>query len=288
MLEAKRRAGLLQKEAATLPADSRRRRVLLAVAAPVSGRTLAAAMVPIGILLGPLVMPFVWFRERIDPAVALAPPGAQVTVVALVDADFADPVEIHLPPDMKLDMASRPAKSLPPIRLALDHMVALYSRPEIARDAWERELAPKDADAARDLQAYLKRGIPPQGMSWTIIAPENAEGVFEVSVTAKGHAPAAVHYVLGERNAPVPPREDFSEGSPIRRLSVVYPPSATKPYFWHPLGFLVSEVSATATAPAEESAMQHYLAGFDVGWIWVYIVAYLPVLFLARFLMKVA
>ena len=68
LLEAKRRAAELNAEAETLPKDSPRRAALVRLASPVQWRTLAAAMAPIGILLGPMVMTFTWFTERVDPA----------------------------------------------------------------------------------------------------------------------------------------------------------------------------------------------------------------------------
>ncbi len=84
---AKRRAAALRKQADALPPTSPRRAALLKLAAPVQMRTLLAALVPVGILLGPMVMPFVWFKERIDPAVIVAPAGTAAYVTAKVDAN---------------------------------------------------------------------------------------------------------------------------------------------------------------------------------------------------------
>ncbi len=41
-------------------------------------------MIPVGLLLGLMVLPFVWFRERVDPAVWNAPAGSAVQIVATV------------------------------------------------------------------------------------------------------------------------------------------------------------------------------------------------------------
>ena len=69
LLEARRRAALLTRQARSLPADSPRRREFLRRAAAVNNRLLLAGLVPLGLLLGPLLLPFGWF-ERIVAAVA--------------------------------------------------------------------------------------------------------------------------------------------------------------------------------------------------------------------------
>ena len=74
--EAKRRAKALEAEAASLRKNSLRRAALLRLAAPVQMRLVAAAMVPIGILLGPMILSIVWLAERMDPAKWNAPPGS--------------------------------------------------------------------------------------------------------------------------------------------------------------------------------------------------------------------
>ena len=65
--EAKRRAAALNKIANSLPPESPQHTAMQRLAEPVPLRTLAAAMVPVGILLGPMVMPFFWLKERVDP-----------------------------------------------------------------------------------------------------------------------------------------------------------------------------------------------------------------------------
>src|SRR5205807_8942101 len=108
--------------------------------------------VPVGLLLGPMVMTFVWLKERVDPASKNPPPGSSVRVVATVDSDLRSPVTLSVPPPLSLDDTSPPARTLPPIRETLEHLLALYRQPRAA---------PSDAAAPWEL-----RGRPPSGGGW--------------------------------------------------------------------------------------------------------------------------
>ena len=135
-------------------------------------------MVPIGILLGPMVMPFVWFRERIDPAVWNAPAGSAVQIVATVDSDWSEPVRIDVPPPVVVDDSTPASRTLPPLRETLEHLLALYRQPrDDPGEPWELKLAPDlgREQTANDLQAYLDAGIPPQGITWLIRPPDDPE-----------------------------------------------------------------------------------------------------------------
>ena len=125
MLEAKRRATALGKLAGVLPIDSPRRGALLRVAAPVQRRGLMAALVPVGILLGPMVMSFVWLQQRVDPAVSSAPPGSVAHVVATVQSDWSEPLRLDVPPPMVVDDATPRLRTLPPLRKTLERLLAL-------------------------------------------------------------------------------------------------------------------------------------------------------------------
>ena len=110
--EAKRRAAVLKRQAQSLPKDSPRRATLTRLTAPVQVRTLVAALIPVGILLGPMVLPFVWFRERVDPAAWNAPAGSAVQIVAMVDSEWREPVRIDVPSAVVLDDATPPSARL--------------------------------------------------------------------------------------------------------------------------------------------------------------------------------
>ena len=121
--EAKRRASLLLREARGLPDPSPRRLALTRLAATVNPRLLAAAMLPLGILLGPMVMMFLWFPARVDPASWNAGPGAAVSVVATVESSFRGPVAISLDEPLRLDEASPASRTLPPIEETLQSLL---------------------------------------------------------------------------------------------------------------------------------------------------------------------
>src|SRR4029078_9843899 len=58
--EAKRRAALLQRQAKTVATASPRRRAISRLISRAQSHALLASLVPIGILLGPMALPFVW------------------------------------------------------------------------------------------------------------------------------------------------------------------------------------------------------------------------------------
>ena len=86
-------------------------------------RTMVAALIPVGLLLGPMMLPFVWFRERVDPAVSSASAGSAVQIVATIDSDW----------------------TLQPIRATLEHLLTLYRQPhDDPSQPWELKLAPDE------------------------------------------------------------------------------------------------------------------------------------------------
>lgn len=254
LLEAKRRTGLIKDKVNNL-------------ASVIQYRSLMAAMIPIGILLGPMVMPLIWFHQRIDPAVWTAPAGSSVQIVTTVDGDWGQPVSIKTPESIVVDESTPASRTLPPIRKTLEHLLALYAQPaKESAQPWELQVAP---DISRqltidDLKAYLSTGIPPQGMTWLIRPPEGFSGEFPVTVSAAGQSPITLNIVLGEQYPPTQTRVLGPAGSVIKELRAVYPKPKQDAAFWKPF------------------------AGIDVGWLWTYIIAYVPALMLVRRVLKVA
>lgn len=282
LMEAKRRAALLTKQAKLLPEDSPRRKVMQGLAASVSSRLLMAGLVPICLLLGPLMMPFVWFKDRLDPSVPGAAAGSTVQIVATVDGEWTKPVRIEVAAPVTLDETTPAARTLPPLRKTLEHLLTLYRQPPANPDGpWELQVAPDLArtQTGNDLKSYLDAGLPPQGLTWTIRPPAGTSGRFPVSVVTEGQPPLALTVVLGGEYPPGILAADGAAGSPIKELRVVYPKSSQKPVFWQPLAALGSH---------ENVALLHWLAEVDVGWLWLYILIYLPLLFILRALLKVA
>ena len=291
--EAKIRAALLKHEANELPKDSPRRAAMNATAAPVQWRTLAAAMLPIALLLGPMVMTFFWFPARVDPASWTPDPGSAVSIVATVDSAHRDLVTLAVPDPLSIDPATPAAKKLPPLHATLVKLLAQMQAPAAAPDKAQdkaqdnpRAVAQAEAEhvvrqwsreaAAASLKAYLDAGIPPQSVSWTVRAPEGAVGRYPVSVYAGGSAPVTLRVVLGDRYPPAPTAEDGPANSPLKGVKVVYPKPKQEPSFW----------------PALETFQSRWLPAWFNGWVsaWLllYLLAYLPVLFLLRWTLRIA
>ena len=280
--EAERRAAALRRQAQLLPTGSPKRTAFTRLAAGVQIRTLAAAMIPIGILLGPMVMPFVWFHERVDPVAWNAPAGSAVQVVATVDGEWREPVRIGVSSAVVVDESTPVARTLPPLRATLEHLLVLYRQPhDDPGQPWELKLAPDlgREQAASDLQAYLDAGIPPQGITWLIRPPGDMGGRFSVAVTAGEYPPVVANVVLGDESPPAPRRVVGPAGAPVKELRVVYPKAKHEVTFWRPLA---------PVADRGRGAWAVRLAAIDVGWLWLYILVYLPTLVLARAVLKVA
>jgi hypothetical protein len=202
--------------------------------------------------------------------VANAPAGTAVQVVALVESDFAGAIKVEVPGGVAVDEATPVTRSLPPIRRELERLLALYrlprNRTNNAAEPWELKVAP-DAQqhTADDLQAYLAAGIPPQGITWMIRPSEQQAGRIPVKVAATDHAPVFANIVLGDDVPPAARSVAGAPGSPVKEVRTVYPKPKVEPVFWRPFG-----------------------GAFHLGWLWVYVLVYVPVLLLARALLRVA
>jgi uncharacterized membrane protein (DUF106 family) len=280
--EVKRRAKGLEARAASLPENSPRRLALRRLAAPVQMRLLAAAMVPIGILLGPMIISIVWLGERMDPTKWNAPPGSAMQIVATIDSDWANPVRIEVPAGFAVDDATPIERTLPPLRKTLESLLAQY-RQSATNPADPPELGVVP-DLAReqilgDLRSYLDAGVPPQGITWSVHPPIDAEGLFSIGVTATGGSPAKIDIVLGDQHPPEPAKITPPAGSPIESLEVFYAKPKLEAVFWQPFAPLARD----QIAPFFER-----LSSFAIGWLPLYLIVYLPTMFLARRILKVA
>jgi hypothetical protein len=239
-------------------------------------RLLMAALVPVGVLLGPMIMPFVWFRERIDPAVMVPPAGSPVQVVATFDSAVREPVTLFVEPALAIDETTPAQQKLPPIRETLTRLLALYRQPRPDPAApWELQLAPDVArqQTADDLQAYLDAGVPPQSVTWLVRTPEGASDPFQVKVRAEGRDALAAPFTVGDRFAPEPLVVEGRPGGAIRQVRFEYPQAKAATPFWRPFAGVVKTGA---------------LATWDVGWLWVYILVYLPLVMVIRTLLRVA
>jgi rifampicin phosphotransferase len=271
LLVAKDRSGRLSKEAAKLPADSPRRAAMMKLVGPVQMRIMAAAFVPLAVFLGPMVMAFLWFPERVDPLSWNAKPGAGVDITAEISGDFQGPVHIELDPALKLEERTPSAQSIPPIRATLEKLQAQWQQPsDLAAQPWEVRAAALKAreEMLADLSGYLQKPIPPQSLSWSIRTPEKQAGKFTLKLVAEGSS-LVQSIVLGDVSPPVAKELLAAPGSPIQKIKVSYREKKTKDdqIFWTPFAALGWK--------------------WNVGWLMAYLIAYIPAMFGLRGVLKI-
>lgn len=301
---AKHRAAQLRRLARQLPADAPRRQALLALARPVQTRILMAGLLPLALILGPMVMSFLWFPQRVDPASWNARPGATVYVVATVDGEFTAPIRLEHDPALTLEEGTPATQSLPPLRATLEERLARWQRSsDLSGLPWEVQEAGRwiSKSLATDLGEYLSRDLPPQSLAWTLYTPHDRPGRFRITLWAgamessttggtradrRPFAPRDVsalraNVVVGDAFPPQR-REDLGDGkgpvqvvrpaartSPIKLVKVTYfePKKQARPMFWTPLAGLG-------------------WPNWDTGWLLAYLLAYLPAMFLLRWLLR--
>lgn len=290
LLLAKARATELRREARTLPPDCPRHRALSAAAAPVQSRVALAAMVPLCLILGPMVLSFLWLPERVDPSSWNPAPGATVYITALVAGDHSGPVTLSAAAPLVIDSQTPVAQTLPPIRSILERQLSRWRQAErpAADLPWElREAARATREhTLASLETFLKQPIPAQSLAWTIQTPQDHPGRFPISLCAEGSAPVATFVVLGNRHGPEP-KVDFEDGKgplqavviddpaqPIQNIRVLYiqQKTAGQDHFWKP----ADRIHALMGGPV-------WLAP----WLIVYLLAYIPAMFLAKRLFRV-
>ncbi|MFI5378038.1 MAG: PEP/pyruvate-binding domain-containing protein [Tepidisphaerales bacterium] len=288
---AKDRDRMLQKKAVAFPKGSPRRAAMLAIGAPVQMRIVGASMVPLAVLLGPMVLSFVWFPPRVDPAAWNMPPGEPVYVKAMVDANYVKPVELTPAAPLKLDQQSPAAQKIELVKEFLENTLAEFSRPtDTSKLPWEVQMM---AEATRhqtleDLRAYLDAGVPPQQLSWTISTKDAKAGRYPIKLKAETGEMVEAAIVLGDA---CPPEETTitPAAGPIKSVKVEYTPRTHRQTFCSPLSFLGERVAGPDRSiwVACWMACGTALARMDIGWLGVYLVAYLPAMFVSRRVLKV-
>lgn len=290
LLLAKSRAASLRKEAKSLPQDCPRSRALLAAAAPVQTRVAMAALVPLCLILGPMVLSFLWLPERVDPSSWNPAPGTTVHLTAQVAGDHTGPVTLNAEAPLVIDKQTTASRTLPPIRSLLERQLSRWRLAEkpSADLPWElREAARVTREnTLASLVAFLNKPIPAQTLSWTLQTDTVQTGRFPISLRAEGAKPVHSAIVLGNRHGPEA-KEDFKDGKgpvqavitddpaqPILNIKVLYSERKTKglDVFWKPADHI------------------HALMGSPVllaPWLIVYLLAYIPSMFIAKYIFRI-
>jgi len=210
--EAKRRASALHKEAKSLPDDSPRFRALTSLARPVQTRIMRAAFVPLAVLLGPMIVVFLWLPQRVDTAVRNAKPGSMVKVTAMVDGDCDKAVRLAVEEPLALAESSEPEQRIflarPPLEQHLRKLRDTQS--DLGETAWDVAPAVRRNRQAylEELEAFLAGEMPDQKLSWEVATPEATAGKWPITLSVAGGQTATVYAVLGEGYAPQP-KEDL-------------------------------------------------------------------------------
>jgi pyruvate,water dikinase len=267
LVEGKRRSKLLTKEAMSLPEKSPRRVALLAAAKPGQSRPMAAAFVPLAVLLGPLVIIFMWLQGAIDPMLTVARPGETVRVMATVQGDFVKPLTLEPGEGLSLIDAASATQTIPPVREALLELRSKWRPSDLASQPWEVRTAARAAgqQMLADLDAFLAGEMKPQQVAWSMVAGDK-DRLAEAVVVADG-VRIPVSIAIGEST---PPQTTIFVGdaASIQEVKVMYPlRPETQQIFWQPLKFMGWE--------------------WDAGWLGVYILAYVPAMFAAKFGLRI-
>ena len=132
-----------------------------------------------------------------------------------------------------------------------------------------------------DLEGFLSRPMPSRDVSWTLQTPENRSGRFPLHIETEGGPPVRTAVVLGKQVAPEP-KEDLGDGKgpvqvarpsaadhPVELVKVAYRERLVKDanVFWQPIEWMV--------------------ASWLPGWLIVYLLVYLPAMFLLKWILRV-
>ncbi len=292
LVVAKERAASLRAEAMKLPPDAPRRGALLAAAAPVQWRVMGASFVPLGLLLGPMIMSVFWLTDRID--VHNPPPGTSIQVVAQIDGEFTGQIQATGSAGMTVDLdQTAEVQSLPPIRATLQALQNRWTRDHALGDQpWALRAAGEVAREATlaSLDDYLRHPIPAQELVWTITTPTDSS-IGEVVLWHKSDGAISPTEVL----ARIPLRLGAAVPSlPCELVSRPPSPDEFIPVIRPAHGPIQRVVIRPMEAQKQEKA-QPFIQPFkrlgwawDPGWILFYIAVYLPAMFFCRFILKVA
>ena len=290
LLVAKERAARLRTEAMALPTDSPRRAALLSAASPVQWRIMGASFVPLAVLLGPMILSVCWLMDRCDHPNDR--PGVEATLRVLVDGDATAPITlsaVDADAGLRLDEQTPATQSVPPIRATLMQLRQRWSEsdPPTTDVAWEVRAAAASARAATlaDLDGYLAAPVEDQLLVWKLTTP-STPGRYRIRLSNGSTAPAIeVPLVLGD-SAPGEPLTLVPSGKFQGWRQIIHPPAGP----FHEVMVVISDPHQTASS-AEKPFFQPFRAlgwNWDTGWILLYLATYLPAMFAARWLLRVA
>lgn len=274
----KQRAAALTRQASKLPPGSARRNALQRAAA-VQTRIVGAAMVPVGLLLGPLIFIFMWMPARVDPSVTPPPPGARVIIKANVQGDWLQSVTLS---SETITLSSPPTQTTPAIRAALESLRAEWMAAKSSDDLPWDVLAAARATRQQliaSLDSFLSEQMPAQTLAWTAKLPSQP-GLYTAHLATGNGSPVDLRIACGRQTLPQPLAITGHPDS-VDAVTVVNPPKlADELIFCQPLAFIGNL--------APQSQWLFRVASWDIGWLGLYLIGYLPAMFLSRLFLRVA
>ena len=269
---AKKCAAKIEKKLRNKSDASKEEKAILKQAGKVQYRIMGAAFVPLAVILGPMIMSFMWLMDRVDPMSANPAPGSTANITVTVDGEYTD--SLRLITDNQLDIAdfSSPVQAILPIRSTLEELYNEWEKPStISNEPWEVKAAAKAArqELLKDLRLYLNQQMEPQQLTWTILTPPEKEGRYKLIVKPERGESVEMNLVLGNAYPPEPKKITAPKNGPIISTDLIYIEQRTRESltFWTPFQF----IGIT----------------WDLGWLGIYLLIYIPVMFLLKFLLKI-
>lgn len=190
--EAKRRTKLLAKEAKSLPKDSLRGTVIQKLVASVQTRITMAALVPLAVLLGPMMMSFMWFPSRVDTAARNAKPGSSMVVTAVIEAENYHDVELSVPDGFEIESVTPAKQRITDYRKPLERYLAKRrtDEPGLEGRHWAEGMMVLKAyeDHTKELANFLENGrFPNQKLVWRVNPVDEAVGRWKFALNQGGN-----------------------------------------------------------------------------------------------------
>jgi len=187
--------------------------------------------------------------------------------------DLKTPIRIELPSGFTLQHDAPATRIPPPIRKTLEDYRATRKPSDLSAFPWEVKKAAEQArqQELADLDAFLAGPIPPVPINWTILPRADVSDTWPVTVTL-GQDRLTLPVTLGDRRPPSPDIVQNDPGRHLVSLKAVYTAPPRKPTFFAPFGFLG----------------RSRLAYWDIGWLGLYLLAYIPLMFLLRWALRIA
>ncbi len=294
--EVKRRAAALRKEAYGLKEGTPRDVALLAMAAKADWRVARAAFVPLGVLLGPMMVAFLWFPERVDMAAVNAPPGGRVMVTAVVDGERDAALSLVVLPPLVLEEGASDGKegdhgvAAQKIESGRGSLVALEKDFARAEGGGEMPASIKARVSASDkslkelhaeLVELLAGKLPEQNVSWTVKTSSSDAGAVNKAWLEVDGRREEILVATGEAAPPLLGATNEGAARVVRWV-----PGALDGTVVHEI-----KVSFLDERRAEEKIFWRPFAWmgwhWDVGWLGVYMVAYLPAMMVMKRVLRV-